>query len=254
MKEPKANLYKSSGELVEEIKLEPRIFGVEFNPTLIAQAVRVYLANQRQGTAHTKTRGDVSGGGKKPWKQKGTGRARQGSTRSPLWTKGGVAHGPKNRDYSLKINKLMRRKALFSALSTKVADKKTFILEGLKLPQIKTQMLVKIFKNLKLEKSKLLVLPETDKTIYLSARNIPEVETVLAGDLNAYVVFKNQNIILLKESLAKLNQVFLAGKKKEENTSIKGKIAKTADRKPRLSKITKKDKPKTSKRPEQGLR
>jgi len=192
----------------------------------MAQAVRVYLANQRRGTANTKGRGDVSGGGKKPWRQKGTGRARQGSTRSPIWTKGGVAHGPHPRDWSLKLSKNMRRQALFSALSARVNEENLLVLENLNLDGIKTKVLVEILKKLPLKGKTLLILPEKNNQIYLSGRNIDKFEIAIAKDLNPYLVLRSKSLLVLESSLSAIEKVFLS-----ESLSKNQKIVEKEDRK-----------------------
>jgi len=206
----KVDVYTQAGEkLKTKVDLDDRIFGVEPNEDLLAQYVRVYLANQRQGTAKVKTRGEVSGGGRKPWRQKGTGRARHGSIRSPLWVGGGVAHGPKPKDWSLKMPRKMRRKALFSALSKKLKEEGILVLNKLELPEVKTKKLAKILSKLPVKDKILIALDKVDKNIILSARNIAGVKTIPAKDLNAYEVLNARTIIFPKASLKILEESFL---------------------------------------------
>jgi len=216
-----ADVYNKNGEKIKSATLDPKIFGVAVNPALVAQAVKVFLANQRRGTANTKGRGEISGGGKKPWRQKGTGRARQGSTRAPHWIKGGIAHGPEPRDWSLSLNKKMKRLALFSTLSSKALENNIVILENPELTEIKTKPLATVFGKVMPNTKLLFVLPQKDNTLYLSTRNIEYVTPVIAKDLNAYIVLNHQKIILLEESLEVLKAVFI----KEEPT-VKAKKAK----------------------------
>jgi len=198
----KLNLYSQSGEKLESAaELDPAVFGVEPNTALMAQYVRVYQSNQRQGTVGTKTRGNVRGGGKKPWRQKGTGKARHGSTRSPLWVGGGVVFGPQPRDWHLKLPRKMRRAALFSALSQKVKEDKFFIIDKVTLSEIKTKAMADILSKFCSGRRVLLVIPEVNENIVLSARNLPGVCTVLVRNLNAYEVLKAETVIFLQESL-----------------------------------------------------
>lgn len=206
----KTDIYTQNGtKLKTKADLDERIFGLEPNEDILAQYVRVYRANQRQGTAKTKTRGEVSGGGRKPWQQKGTGRARHGSIRSPLWVGGGKAHGPQPKDWSLKISKNMRRQALFSALSKKFKEKNILILNKLELEAAKTKKLVDILKKLPIKDKALIALDKMDEKSILSARNIPRVKTVQVKDLNAYEVLATQTLILPKASLGVLEETFL---------------------------------------------
>lgn len=206
----KTDIYTQNGtKLKTKADLDERIFGLEPNEDILAQYVRVYRANQRQGTAKTKTRGEVSGGGRKPWQQKGTGRARHGSIRSPLWVGGGKAHGPQPKDWSLKISKNMRRQALFSALSKKFKEKNILILNKLELEAAKTKKLVDILKKLPIKDKALIALDKMDEKSILSARNIPRVKTVQVKDLNAYEVLATQTLILPKASLGVLEEMFL---------------------------------------------
>lgn len=192
-----------------KVKLPIAIFGAKINPELMAQAVRIYLANQRRGTANTKDRGDVSGGGRKPWRQKGTGRARQGSIRSPLWVGGGVAHGPHPKDWSLKFNKKMKRKALFSALSQRYLQQKIKVIEKLNFSEPKTKKAKELIDKIGLPKRILIVLPQVDKGSYLSFRNLPDCASVMAAQLNTYLVLKYDELLIVKESLPVLEKTFL---------------------------------------------
>ena len=212
-------LFDQKGKKLEEkVTLNPSIFELPENKTLIAQYVRVFLANNRQGNASSKMRGEVSGGGIKPWKQKGTGRARQGSIRSPLWVGGGVVHGPKPRDYSLKMPVTMKRKALFTALSMLAKESLIAILDTLKMTEFKTKEMAELNTSLKktvlnnkklLNKKTLLVLPEMDKKLISSARNIDNLEVVQARDLNAYMLLSSDLLIMPKESLKVIEETFL---------------------------------------------
>ncbi|MBQ7592282.1 MAG: 50S ribosomal protein L4 [Clostridia bacterium] len=211
---PNVKVYDMTGKEVGEISLSEKIFGAEVNASLLHSAVRAYLLNQRQGTQSTKTRSEVSGGGKKPWRQKGTGRARQGSTRSPQWTHGGVALGPKPRLYRTDLNKKAKRTALFSALSDKVAGGNMIVLDSCTLEEYKTAEMVKMFDALgcrdgegKVLKS-LLVLPEADRFIVGSVRNIPTADTTLYSTLNVYEVMKADKFVITKDALEKLTAVY----------------------------------------------
>lgn len=205
----KVDVYTPEGiKLKTKLNLNDDIFGLEPNEELLAQYVRVYRANQRQGTAKTKTRGEVSGGGRKPWQQKGTGRARHGSIRSPLWRGGGATHGPSPKDWSLTIPKKMRRQALFSALSKKLKEGSILVLNRLELKRVKTKDLIEVLGKLPVAKKGLIVLSRMDEKIILSARNLTDVRTIQAKDLNAYEVLNSQTLILLKESLPVLEETF----------------------------------------------
>lgn len=205
---PKVPVYNLNAEQVGEIELNDNIFGVDINIHAMHQAVVNYLANQRQGTHSTKTRGEVRGGGRKPWRQKGTGRARQGSIRAPQWIKGGVVFGPKPRDYSYKLPKKIKRLALKSALSSKVKDNDIIVLEDLKLPQPKTKEIVKLLKNFNVEKKALIVVPEKDEIVERSARNIPGVKTMIANNINTYEILKHNKFIVTKDAILKIEEVF----------------------------------------------
>lgn len=203
---PSVTVYNTDGQPVGEIELSQRVFGAEVNEALMHDAVVMYLANQRVGTASTKTRGEVSGGGRKPWRQKGIGRARHGSTRSPIWVGGGVVFGPKPRDWRQRMPKKARRQALRSALSAKVEAGDLVVLDQLSLPEPKTRLMAQVLKNLELEKA-LVVTPEPDATIQRSARNIPGVETGVARDLNIYQVLKYPKVVLTRDAVAAVEEV-----------------------------------------------
>ena len=205
---PKVNVYDMAGKIVGELELSDFVFGIEPNGDVVHAAVINYLANQRQGTQSTLTRSEVSGGGKKPWRQKGTGRARQGSTRSPQWYHGGIAHGPKPRSYRFTINKKVRRLAMKSALSAKVAAEEMIVLDSLKLEAIKTKEVVKVLTALEAGKKTLIVLPEKDDVIYRSARNIAGVKVSLVNTLNVYDILNCNSIVVLKDAVAKIEEVY----------------------------------------------
>ena len=205
---PTVSVYDMTGKKTSSKKLSDDVFGIEPNVAVMHSAVINYLANQRQGTQSTKTRSEVSGGGKKPWRQKGTGHARQGSTRSPQWTHGGVALGPKPRSYRFALPKKVRRLAMKSAFSTKVAAGEMMILKELKLDEIKTKTMVNLFGALKADKKVLLVLPEKDEKVILSARNIPGVKTALVNTLNVYDILNCDKFIVVKDAVAQLEEVY----------------------------------------------
>ena len=205
---PTVSVYDMTGKKTSSKKLSDDIFGIEPNVAVMHSAVINYLANQRQGTQSTKTRSEVSGGGRKPWRQKGTGHARQGSTRSPQWTHGGIALGPKPRSYRFALPKKVRRLAMKSAFSTKVAAGEMMILKELKLDEIKTKTMVNLFGALKATKKVLLVLPENDQKVILSARNIPGVKTALVNTLNVYDILNCDKFIVVKDAVAQLEEVY----------------------------------------------
>ena len=204
---PNVAIYNISGAKVGEMELSENIFGQELNVPAMHAYVKAYLANQRQGTQSVKTRAEVSGGGKKPWRQKGTGRARQGSTRSPQWTHGGVVFAPKPRDYRMSLNKKLKRVALKSALSSKVAADKLVVLDSLTLEQAKTKEMVKVLANLKLNNA-LIVLPENDANVIRAARNIPGIASTTVGTLNTYEVLKYNAVLITKAAVAKVEEVY----------------------------------------------
>jgi large subunit ribosomal protein L4 len=197
-----------TGKETGTIELSADVFGIEPNVAVMHSAVINYLANQRQGTQSTKTRSEVSGGGRKPWRQKGTGHARQGSTRSPQWTHGGIALGPKPRSYRFALPKKVRRLALKSAFSSKVMADEMLVLESLSLDEIKTKTIVNMLNALGADRKVLLVLPEKDEKIVLSARNIPGVKTALVNTLNVYDILNCDKFIVVKDAVAQLEEVY----------------------------------------------
>ena len=201
------SVYNMEGKEVGTIELNDAVFGAPVNEHLVHMAVVQHLANKRQGTQKAKTRGEVSGGGRKPWKQKGTGHARQGSTRSPQWTGGGMVFAPVPRDYSFKINKKEKRAALKSALTSKVQDSRLVVVDELKFDQIKTKDFVAVMNNLKVEKG-LVVIAGNDANVVLSARNIPTVDTVQADMINVYDIMKAKTVVLTKDAVAKIEEVY----------------------------------------------
>jgi large subunit ribosomal protein L4 len=205
---PKVDLYKMDGSVSGTIELNDAIFGQEVNTSVMHQVVVNYLANQRQGTQSTKTRSEVSGGGIKPWRQKGTGRARQGSIRATQWIKGGIALGPKPRDYSYTLNKKVKRVALKSALSSKVAENEIKVIEDLSLTEIKTKSIVAMLKNLEVNAKALIVTCEKDDIVVKSARNIEGVDTTFVNVLNVYDILSHDQLIIAKEAISKLEEVF----------------------------------------------
>lgn len=205
---PNCSVFDSKGAKVSDIELAESVFGIEPNTSAMHLCVVNYLANQRQGTPSTETRSEVSGGGKKPWRQKGTGRARQGSTRAPQWTHGGIAHGPKPREYGFSINKKVKRLAMKSALSSKVAAEEMVVLESLALDAIKTKDVVSVLSALETGKKVLLVLPEKNDVIYRSARNIAGVKVALVNTLNVYDILNSDTMVVLKDAVAKIEEVY----------------------------------------------
>lgn len=205
---PKIDVLNMAGAKVSELELCESIFAIEPNTSAMHIAVVNYLANQRQGTQSTLTRSEVSGGGKKPWRQKGTGRARQGSTRAPQWYHGGIAHGPKPRSYRFEINKKVKRLALKSALSSKVAASEMIVLDDLALAAIKTKEVVNVLTAIKAAKKTLIVLPEKNDVIYRSARNIEGVNVTFVNTLNVYDILNCDSIVVLKDAVAKIEEVY----------------------------------------------
>ena len=205
---PTVSVYDMTGKETGKMELSDAIFGIEPNKAVMHRAVVNYLANQRQGTQSTLTRAEVSGGGRKPWRQKGTGHARQGSTRSPQWTHGGIAFGPKPRSYRYAIPKKMRRLALKSAFSDKVATGDMIVLDALTLEEIKTKTVAAMLKALGAEKKVMIVLPEKDETVLKSARNIPGVNVTLVNTLNTYEVLNADKFIVLKDAVTKIEEVY----------------------------------------------
>ncbi len=203
----KVAVYNMEGKEVEKIDLSDAVFGVEVNEHLVHMAVVQQLANNRQGTQKAKTRSEVSGGGRKPWRQKGTGHARQGSTRAPQWTGGGVVFAPVPRDYSFKLNKKEKRAALKSALTSRVIENKLIVVDELKFDEIKTKSFANVMKNLKVEKG-LVVLAENDTNVVLSAKNMASVDTTIVNQINVYDVMKGGTIVLTKEAAKKIEEVY----------------------------------------------
>ena len=201
------SVYNIEGKEVGSIELNDAVFGVEVNEHLVHMAVVNQLANNRQGTQSAKTRSEVSGGGRKPWRQKGTGHARQGSTRSPQWTGGGVVFAPKPRDYSFKMNKKEKRIALLSALSSKVADNKIIVLDAFNLDEVKTKKFAEVMSNLKVDKA-LVVIEGENKNVVLSGRNIPTVKVLATNEINTYDVLKYETLVVTKAAVEKLEEVY----------------------------------------------
>ena len=205
---PKVDVYDLNGKKVSDIELAENVFGIEPNEAIVHSVLKNYLANQRQGTQSTKTRSEVSGGGRKPWRQKGTGRARQGSTRAPQWIKGGIALGPKPRSYRYTVNKKERRLAIRSVLSSKVLEKELTVLDKIELKEIKTKSMVKALSALKLEGNTLIVLPENNTNVVMSARNIEGVKTISANNINVFDLLKYNNLVLPVDTVKKLEEVY----------------------------------------------
>ena len=205
---PKIDVYDVNGKKVKEIELKEEIFGIEPNEAVVHSVLVNFLANQRQGTQSTKTRAEVSGGGRKPWRQKGTGRARQGSTRSPQWIKGGIALGPKPRSYKYTVNKKEKRLAIKSVLSSKVLENELVVVDKMPMKEIKTKEMVKTLSNLKVEGKALIMLPEKNETVQKSARNIEGVKTTLVGTINVYDLLKYNKLIVTEDTIKKLEEVY----------------------------------------------
>ncbi len=203
----KVSVYNMEGKEVDTIELNDSVFGVEVNEHLMHMAVVRQLANKRQGTQKAKTRSEVRGGGRKPWRQKGTGHARQGSTRSPQWTGGGVVFAPTPRDYSIKLNKKERRLALKSALTSRVQENKLIVVDELKFDEIKTKKFTEVLNNLKVNKA-LVVLNEADEKVVLSARNIPDVKTSVTGSINVFDILKYNTVVVTKDAVATIEEVY----------------------------------------------
>ena len=201
------SVYNMEGNEVGKMDLNDAVFGVEINEHLVHMAVVQNLANKRQGTQKAKTRSEVRGGGRKPWRQKGTGHARQGSIRAPQWKGGGVVFAPTPRDYSFKMNKKEKRAALKSVLTSRVQDNKLIVLDELKLDAIKTKDFKKVMDNLKVEKA-MVVIADQDEKVILSARNLPKIGTVVAENINVYDILKGDTLVLTKDAVAKIEEVF----------------------------------------------
>lgn len=211
----KTTIYNQKGETIGEVELNPKIFEVKPNEHLLAEAVRISQSNSRQGTSNTKTRGEVRGGGKKPWKQKGTGRARVGSTRSPIWRHGGITFGPRaNQNWELKINKKAKTKALFMSLSDKAKENQFIVIDQIALDQPKTKELVKILAGLSsavktFGRKQMLVLPRKDDNLVRSSKNLKSINTVMANSLNIVDVMKADSLVVLKDALAVIEKTYL---------------------------------------------
>lgn len=203
----KVSVYNMEGKEVETMELSDGVFGVDVNEHLVHKAVVSQLANNRQGTQKAKTRSEVSGGGKKPWRQKGTGNARQGSTRSPQWRGGGVVFAPTPRDYSTKMNRKEKRLALKSALSSRVANKELIVVDELKFDEIKTKEFVKVMNNLKVDRG-LVVLLDADQNVVLSGKNVASIKTTLVNTLNVYDVMKKGTVVITKDAAKKIEEVY----------------------------------------------
>lgn len=204
----KVAVYNMNGEKVSERELKDSIFAVDIKEHLVHAAVTAYLANRRQGTQSAKTRAEVSGGGRKPWRQKGTGRARQGSIRAPQWTGGGVVFAPKPRDYSIKLNRKEKRLALKSALTSRVNDNKFIVLDELTLPEIKTKSMKAVLDKFNLNKALIVTDGEASKNVMLSARNIPNVKTSAVNNINVYDILKYDTFVVTADALDKIEEVY----------------------------------------------
>ena len=205
---PKVALYNMEGSQIGDIELNESIFGCEVNTSVLHEVVKNYLANQRQGTQSTKTRSEVRGGGIKPWRQKGTGRARQGSIRATQWIKGGIALGPKPRDYRYSVNKKLKALALKSALSSKVAESAFIVVDDIALAEIKTKSVCNMLKALKVESKALIVTNEKNDNVVKSARNIEGVATTFMGSLNVYDILKYDVMVITKDAVSKIEEVY----------------------------------------------
>ncbi len=203
----KVSVYNMEGSQVGDIELNDAVFGVEVNEHLVHMAVVSQLANKRQGTQKAKTRSEVSGGGRKPWRQKGTGHARQGSTRAPQWTGGGVVFAPTPRDYTIKLNKKERRLALKSALTSRVQENKFIVVDSIKMDEIKTKTFANTLNNLKVNKA-LVVLNENDQNVVMSAKNIPSIKTALTNTINVYDILKYDTVVIDKAAVATIEEVY----------------------------------------------
>ena len=205
---PKVAVLDMAGKEVGSIDLSESVFGIEPNKSVMLHMVKNFLANQRQGTQSALTRSEVSGGGKKPWRQKGTGHARQGSTRAPQWTHGGIVFAPKPRDYSYTVNKKVRRLAMKSAFSAKVAENDMIVLDAIKMDEYKTKTIAAMLKAVGSAKKALIVLPEVDEKVIASAANIPGVKTAQVNTLNVYDILNADKFIVVKDAVAKVEEVY----------------------------------------------
>ena len=205
---PNVNVFNMKGEVVDTIELNEKVFGTEINTYAVHAVVKAYLANQRQGTQSTLTRSEVSGGGRKPWRQKGTGRARQGSIRSPQWTHGGIALGPKPRTYKMSVNKKVKRAAMLSALSAKVASGDLIVVDNIALDEYKTKAMVEFLKAVKAEGKTVIVLDKVDNFVIGSANNIPAVMTAQYNTVNVYDLVNYGKLVITKEAVQKIEEVY----------------------------------------------
>ena len=205
---PKVALYNVEGSQVGDVALSDSVFATEINETLMYEAVNMFLASQRRGTASSKERGEARGGGRKPWRQKGTGRARHGTIRSPLWVGGGVTFGPKPRDYSYKMPKKAKRKAIKSALSAKVKNGEIVVLEDLTMSAPKTKKIIELLENLKINNKAMIVTGKSDLNVYRSTRNIPGVSSALANNLNVYEILNHDYLVLTQDAVSVIEEVF----------------------------------------------
>ncbi len=205
---PKVDVYDIKGKKVSDVELNENVFGIEPNEAIVHSVLVNYLANQRQGTQSTKTRAEVRGGGKKPWRQKGTGRARQGSIRAPQWIKGGIALGPKPRSYRYSVNKKEKRLAIRSVLSSKVLENELTVVDKLELKEIKTKSMVKAFEDLKVVGKTLIILPEKNLNVQASTNNIKDAKVILANEINIYDLLRYTNLVLPLDTVKKLEEVY----------------------------------------------
>ena len=205
---PKVDVYDINGKKVSDVELNEKVFGIEPNETIVHSVLVNYLANQRQGTQSTKTRSEVRGGGRKPWRQKGTGRARQGSIRAPQWIKGGIALGPKPRSYRYSVNKKEKRLAIRSVLSSKVLENELTVVDTLNLKEIKTKSMVKAFSDLKVSGKTLVILPEKNINVQASTNNIKDAKVILVNEINIYDLLKYTNLVLPLDSVKKIEEVY----------------------------------------------
>ncbi|MEE1355983.1 MAG: 50S ribosomal protein L4 [Clostridia bacterium] len=205
---PSIKVVDMAGKEVGSMELSEKVFAAQVDPSVLHSAVKVYLANQRQGTQSTLTRSEVSGGGKKPWKQKGTGRARQGSTRSPQWTHGGIALGPKPRSYRMTLNKKVRNAAMFGALSAKVAGSDMIVVNEIKTAEYKTKNMTAMLKAIGADCKSLVVLPEVDSAVIMSCANIPGVKTVQYNEINTYDILNADKVVIAEAAVKKIEEVY----------------------------------------------
>ncbi len=205
---PSINVVDMKGKNVGTVELADSIFAIEPNTAVMHQMVVSYLANQRQGTQSALTRAEVSGGGKKPWRQKGTGRARQGSTRAPQWTHGGIVFAPKPRSYSFSVNKKVKRLAMKSALSAKAAESEIIVVDAIKLDEFKTKVVAEMLTAIGVDKKALIVLPEVDKKVIKSAANIKGIKTAQVGELNVYDILNADKLVIVKDAVSKIEEVY----------------------------------------------